>query len=350
MSWLFSQALVEASSAATSLDGEPSAPLSGSPTQQAYLPPDRTTAFSRPSRSGMTFRPLTDDLGAAVLTWCLEAFRARTSALRGGVQELTDSAAACGGTWRGSLARFDPATSSWRTAQHSLLEDLGESSVIWPRSGMTANGQCWELPMLGRRISGTGSGLSVPTPTVYDSTGKGTPRKDSNLDQGGRHGVSLHHFVAKWPTPTASQARSEGMIMQLCALVDAGTLTREEAETMAQGSLTPPRMKPWPTPTVCGNYNRKGASATSGDGLATAVLKCATPTASPWRSGKASEETHARNSRPLSEQIGGSLNPTWVEALMGWPTGWTDLHPLGTKDGKTDCQESQQACKPGLTD
>ena len=118
--------------------------------------------------------------------------------------------------------------------------------------------------------------------------------------------------------------------MQLRALVDAGTLTRQEAEAMAQGSLTPPRMKPWPTPTVCGNYNRAGLTAKSGDGLATAVTKCATPTARDWRSGKASEETHARNSRPLSEQIGGSLNPTWVEWLMGWPLGWTDLKPSAT--------------------
>jgi hypothetical protein len=84
----------------------------------------------------------------------------------------------------------------------------------------------------------------------------------------------------------------------------------------------------WPTPTVCGNYNRKGASATSGDGLATAVLKCATPTARDWKSGKASQATHDRNSRPLSEQIGGSLNPTWVETLMGWCIGWTDLKPM----------------------
>jgi hypothetical protein len=37
-----------------------------------------------------------------------------------------------------------------------------------------------------------------------------------------------------------------------------------------------------------------------------------------------------RNARPLSEQIGGSLNPTWVEWLMGWPLGWTDLKPLAT--------------------
>ena len=27
--------------------------------------------------------------------------------------------------------------------------------------------------------------------------------------------------------------------------------------------------------------------------------------------------------------IGGSLNPTWVEWLMGFPLGWTDLGALG---------------------
>jgi hypothetical protein len=28
--------------------------------------------------------------------------------------------------------------------------------------------------------------------------------------------------------------------------------------------------------------------------------------------------------------IGGKLNPMWVEWLMGWPLGWTDLKPLET--------------------
>jgi hypothetical protein len=27
---------------------------------------------------------------------------------------------------------------------------------------------------------------------------------------------------------------------------------------------------------------------------------------------------------------GGQLNPSWVEWLMGWPIGWTDLKPLVT--------------------
>ena len=52
-----------------------------------------------------------------------------------------------------------------------------------------------------------------------------------------------------------------------------------------------------------------------------------TPTARDWRSGKSSEKTRARNSRPLSERAapGGPLNPTWVEWLMGFPIGWTDF-------------------------
>jgi len=29
-------------------------------------------------------------------------------------------------------------------------------------------------------------------------------------------------------------------------------------------------------------------------------------------------------------QTGGLLNPNWVEWLMGWPVGWTDLKPLET--------------------
>ena len=42
----------------------------------------------------------------------------------------------------------------------------------------------------------------------------------------------------------------------------------------------------------------------------------------------ASPLQHARNSAPLNVVAGGSLNPTWVEWLMGWPLGWTDLKPL----------------------
>jgi hypothetical protein len=35
-----------------------------------------------------------------------------------------------------------------------------------------------------------------------------------------------------------------------------------------------------------------------------------------------------RGKSNLGEVVGGQLNPTWVEWLMGWPLGWTDLKPL----------------------
>lgn len=93
-------------------------------------------------------------------------------------------------------------------------------------------------------------------------------------------------------------------------------------------------VKWWPTPTVHGNNNRKEYATAGGDGLATAVKRTmfATPTARDSKSGvfspaaKAERDAQTRG-KPLNEQIGGSLNPTWVEWLMGWPLGWTYLKP-----------------------
>ena len=87
----------------------------------------------------------------------------------------------------------------------------------------------------------------------------------------------------------------------------------------------------WPTPTVCGNHNRKGASKTSGDGLATAVAKrarWATPTAHDAKDTGTAPSEGRRHSPCLAWQAGGKLNPQWVEWLIGWPVGWTDLGPL----------------------
>jgi hypothetical protein len=292
MSWLFSRALVEEYSEAICLDGEQSALLSGNLTPQAYLSPDKMTGFSRLSRFGMTFKPLTESRGEELLMSYRAGFPARTLALQEKAPELPEREAECGVTWRGSLARFDRVSLSWKTAQHSLLEDSGLSSVIWPRSGMTADGQCWVLPMSALRTSGIDFGL-----------------------------------LGKWPTPT-----------------------------------------------VCGNYNRKGASKTSGDGLATAVKKWPTPQASDNRPRATANSTarriaigkqvsleaavkfwptptahnakegafpaeYTRNTPTLAAQAGGALNPKWVEWLMGWPLGWTDLKPLET--GKFLCVPQQ---------
>ena len=84
MSWLYSRVLVEEYLEDISLDGEQSVQLSGSLTQQAYCAPDKMTAFSRISRFGMTFKPLTESRGEDLLTLYLEAFHAKTLAQLGG--------------------------------------------------------------------------------------------------------------------------------------------------------------------------------------------------------------------------------------------------------------------------
>lgn len=57
-----------------------------------------------------------------------------------------------------------------------------------------------------------------------------------------------------------------------------------------------------------------------------------TPTARDWRSGKASAATMARNSRPLSEYLGGRVNPPFAEWLMGFPLDWTSVSPTASEE------------------
>jgi DNA (cytosine-5)-methyltransferase 1 len=238
MSWLFSQALVAEYLPGSCSDGEPSAPSNGSRTQLAYLPPDRMTAFLRLSRFGMTFKPLTADRGAALLMSYLAAFPARTSASPEKAPASQASAAECGDTWRGSLARFDPVACLWKTAQRSLLEDSQSFSVTWPRSGMTVDGHCWELPTLAHRTSATGSGL-LPTPVASLGTNGGPNQRDSS----GRPGLQM--AAMKWPTPNAGDSKQTGNVENW---------ERRQIDKAAQGinlqqSLTV-AVRRWPTPTA----------------------------------------------------------------------------------------------------
>ena len=84
MSWLYSQVLVEEYLEDISLDGEQSVQSSGSSTPQAYCAPDKMTGFSRLSRFGMTYKPLTETRGEELLTLYLAAFHAKTSLPLGG--------------------------------------------------------------------------------------------------------------------------------------------------------------------------------------------------------------------------------------------------------------------------
>jgi hypothetical protein len=117
MSWLYSQVLVEEYLVGNCLDGEQSVPLSGNPTQQAYCAPDKMKDFSRISRFGMTFKHLTESRGEELLMSYLEDSRAKTLVAPEKEQELTEKGVECGRNSQELLARYNPSTSLWRTAQ-----------------------------------------------------------------------------------------------------------------------------------------------------------------------------------------------------------------------------------------
>ena len=270
MSWLFSQALVEEYLAANSLDGEQFVQSSGNHIQQAYCAPDKMTVFSRLSRFGMTYKPLTDIPGEELLMSSVVAFHVRTLAQQEKATDSMESEAECGNTWRGWLAKYDRATSLWRTAQCSFLEDLTECLEILPRSGMTRDGLLWELPTLERRTNVTDFG-SWPTPTVSGNYNK------KGLSPTSGDGLATAVMKSMWPTPTV-----QGL--------NGGSNSRSAA--MKRGM--------WPTPTA---HNAKETNAPS---------------------------EAARNTPTLAAQAGGALNPDWVEWLMGWPIGHTALKRLET--------------------
>ena len=204
MSWLFSQALVEEYSEASCSDGEPCAQLNVMPTQHKFWRNDKTMEFSRLSQFGLTCAVLTESRGEELLTSYLAAFPVRTSVLPGREQESQESAAGYGQKWRGSLAKYDRVTCSWRTAQSSLLEDLEQSLETWPRWGSMRSGECWAPTTPALRTSEKESGF---WPSVRASDGERGGRGD--LIQAVR-GNQNKHFKMH-PTPTASNTKANHM-------------------------------------------------------------------------------------------------------------------------------------------
>jgi DNA (cytosine-5)-methyltransferase 1 len=338
MSWLFSQALVEEYLGDTCSDGEPSALLSGSNTQQAYCAPDKMTVFSRLSRFGMTYKPLTESRGEELLTLFREDFHARTLVPQKKAQELMVKEAECGEKWRASFTKYDQDTSSWKTHQCSLLGDLDEFLETWPQWGLMRSGECWEQRTLEQTIRGTEYGLS---PNGVDSFH--TPNT-TELDGGSNSRKALKKKMENWPTPTAGLSKH-------------GSTPEYWNNRIAKGRQSDTHMevlkRMWPTPSTKG-YGHAAEGMVSNlmdkieNGLITKLeaeqmlslpkLENHRTWKKKWGTPKAQDSRHAlmdRGKGNLGEQVsglhnGGKLNPTWVEWLMGWPLEWTDLKPLAT--------------------
>ena len=290
------------------------------------------------------------------------------------------TSAGSGQTPRGSFAWWDRDGSCWRTFQASLLGGCQKFSEGFPRSGTMRSGRLYPRRHLVPRIFASESGL-WPTPNVHEEEAERRYSRKTSF----RHfeeGRQIHLSQAArdqrmWPTPRASNPGSRiesegGKILAQEVEMEEGVRdrrgrkkrwptpraadggqgqwkTREQAEASGYSEMLSsavlglkhgkPRRGPghvpmWPTPTKSDAEGGPGRSEKrrGGDNLRTSVKMWPTPTASvgDWGKGeglidpKSTHDTIKALVERDPSMIGGQLNPTWVEWLMGYPLGWTD--------------------------
>ena len=97
-----------------------------------------------------------------------------------------------------------------------------------------------------------------------------------------------------WPTPTAVTRERTAEQLSKRQKHYGGS----KRAMYLQDAVILDQMRQWPTPTVRDSRTFKGARRLPG----------------------------SQGSEPLVRQVGGTLNPEWVEWLMGFPIGWTELN------------------------
>ena len=184
-------------------------------------------------------------------------------------------AAASGPKSSDLLASYDPNTSSWRTLQTCLVallrneaDGLAEFSETWPSAGMMRSGRTFRRQPWALPIAENASGC-VPT-----------PRKTEIKN-------SISHLAER----AQPHRKGPGSLTSYIQWLEAGRPM-------------------FPTPTATMHKGSSPAALTRKDGQ---------------------DRSRDRLDHFLQSLEGsGKLNPAWVEWLMGFPMGHTDLQPSET--------------------
>lgn len=192
--------------------------------------------------------------------------------------------------------------------------------------------------------SSEGESTSWPTPRAIDGRGAQSGTSDETLIRRAqtRSGDSrnLPEMVQSrerdlWPTPLGTDAKGG----------------RRSSHGRPDGLQSAISERTWPTPKASPSgpdFARAGRDGSGGDDLATAVVDrpsdhpklWPTPRASEWKGvgplgSKSQDYRLAKGYLDATvqdaEQRTGALNPDWVEWLMGFPIGWTNLE-IGDPD------------------
>ena len=236
-------------------------------------------------QSGMTCKRSLENCCRQLILF-LEASPARTSALLEMVSVWKESEAVYSTKLSDSQKKLERRLCSSKTSQRLELADFVRSSEHLPKSGMTVGGRVYQPQALELHIKeNVGSYLPTPTAQSYGSNQGGSAGRSGKV----RHSLESMAKKNLWPTPRANDAEKRGQF---------------DIQNPRNG--LPAAVKRWPTP--------KASEATRGD----------------------SDSERHRNTPSLTSTVnivegsrGGQLNPTWVEWLMGYPLGHTELNALG---------------------
>jgi DNA (cytosine-5)-methyltransferase 1 len=186
---------------------------------------------------------------------------------------------------------------------------------------------CWQQG--GRVLFGTPTASMKIRSERFLKSGKPNPAEAaqmwptpmaSDADKNGKNNArylagAAHH----WPTPRANSGNGAGKHGE-------GGLNLQTAVSRAEGKL-------WGTPTANDAKNSLSGSQAGRGTLTAHIVESLWPT--PRTAGMCGGEGRwerlkekcagIEEARRMRAGNGGRLNPAWVEALMGYPQGWTDI-------------------------
>mgnify|MGYP001603931922 CR=1 FL=1 len=371
--FIFSLDAEEGSFATSSSAIAPSAPLRSTPTASACLCSGKPKVSSHGSPSLGTSQHGTQPHGEELSISSRADFPVPAFPPQAKVEAFQILAQGYGQSSPSQLGLYDPVTHSLRTPQRCLFEDSQQSLLTLPRWGWMHGGVVWGLMTSAPGIGASGRGF-LPTATVTSQAQlasdltPGQPGGDTLMggvlqaagmwiekrllptrwrQEPGRtsqgYGRGLRELMEgkqQLPTPTTGDRYTRttryaqgGTPLSLAVILPTITASMQTVADFMQAKWAgsdPARpsyadAKHLPTPRAQERQQHNSQDAYVALGKRVQLQMYATASASPWRAHKASEATMNRNSRPLNEQVGGSLNPTWECWYMGWPMDWEAL-------------------------
>ena len=217
--------------------------------------------------------------------------------------------------------------------KHYLCAVVTQEAANWPtpcameaeKAGLFDKGQMGQsLSAMANR----GELSNWPTPDASNHRDGAVLRTDNNLEQGGFHGVSLHHAMTKYGLPAPANPSTIGSRQGLWPTATVGDSANAANKTASRLDLT-------------SNHH-------SGTTLVDAMRQWATPNNFCFQPPENTEQWTKRAEyqqtekgvnlhKPIQSQVlhenekvmgamppsSAKLNPRWVETLMGLPIGWT---------------------------